>query len=60
MGSFADYQTRAAELRRQAETAHDEKIRADLTHLAERFEKLSVSSTSADESESRLIKPKEV
>jgi hypothetical protein len=41
MGSFADYRTRAAELRQQAESARGEGVRADLIHLAERFEKLA-------------------
>ena len=56
MGSFADYRARAAELRCQAEAAHGEKIRADLTYLAKRFEKLAVFSASAEERE--LTKPK--
>ena len=49
MGSFADYRARAAELRRQAEAAHDDRIRAELTYIAERFEKLAVSSPSVQE-----------
>jgi len=41
MGSYNDFRNRAAALRRLAETARGEAIRADLTHLADRFEDLA-------------------
>jgi len=49
MGSFTDYRARAAKLRQQADSARGEKIRADLTYLAERFEKLALSPPSVKE-----------
>ena len=49
MGSFTDYRARAAKLRQQANSAHGEKIRAELTYLAERFEKLALSPPSVKE-----------
>jgi hypothetical protein len=48
MGSFADYRSRAAELRQQAKSARGEGVRADLIHLAERFERLAGRMTSEE------------
>lgn len=43
MGSLNDFRNRAAALRHLAEASRSNAVKADLIHLADRFEKLAVT-----------------